>query len=196
MGAWGEGAAKWRPVWEKETETPCLAFFPSESIVLTEPTTNSAWIPNTDITPITPEECANAPEKGKTKGLIEAFKIASEGHDLEYFKKVINDHNAALQQEEEAIAAREAEKQRKAQEKADKAAAKAANQKKGKRKSIAATETEGEDEGEEVTEKKKPSKKRKKDAESDEESEKVRKFFFSLASSPPSKSGVEPILRV
>ncbi|KZZ95104.1 PWWP domain-containing protein [Ascosphaera apis ARSEF 7405] len=113
--------------------------------------------------------------KGKTKGLIEAFKIASEGHDLEYFKKVINDHNAALQQEEEAIAAREAEKQRKAQEKADKAAAKAANQKKGKRKSIAATETEGEDEGEEVTEKKKPSKKRKKDAESDEESEKPAK---------------------
>ncbi|KAI5304793.1 hypothetical protein KEM56_005922 [Ascosphaera pollenicola] len=128
-----------------------------------------AWIPNTDITPITPEECAAAPEKGKTKGLIEAFKIASEGHDLEYFKKLINDHNAALQQEEEAYAAREAEKQRKAQEKAEKAAAKAATQKKGKRKSIAAAETEEEDDAEEPTEKKKPSKKRKKDAESDEE---------------------------
>ncbi|KAI5291867.1 hypothetical protein KEM54_003722 [Ascosphaera aggregata] len=135
-----------------------------------------AWIANTDITPITPEECAAAPEKGKTKGLIEAFKIASEGHDLNYFKKVISDHNAALQQEEEALMAREAEKERKAQKKAEKAAAKAANQQKGKRKSTAAAETDDDDgETEQVSEKKKPSKKRKKDAESDVDTEKPAK---------------------
>ncbi|KAI5294307.1 hypothetical protein KEM55_006670, partial [Ascosphaera atra] len=127
-----------------------------------------AWICNTDITPLNPADCKDVSEKGKGKALIEAFRVASEGHGLDYFKKLLSDHQAAIEQEEEAIAAAQAEKERKAQEKAERAAAKAATQKKGKRKSTAATDNEDD---EEVSEKKSSAKKRKKDVDSDADNE-------------------------
>ena len=133
-------------------------------------TSHSAWIPNTDLTPITAEECRDAPEKGKSKLLIEAFKVAGEEHDIDYFKDMIIAHEEAMQVEKDAKAEKEAEKEA---EKAQKAAAKATKSDKKKRKS----EVKADDdvEMEDVDEApKKSSKKRKKDAESDdEETEKV-----------------------
>lgn len=124
----------------------------------------SAWVPNTNLTPLDPTECKNISEKNKTKSLINAYKVASEGHNLQYFKKLLNDHQAAIDQEEAELEAQEAEKE----------AAKAAKEaKKGKRKSKGAeTDVEMED-ADDSKKSKAPSKKRKKDAETDAEAEKV-----------------------
>ena len=70
-----------------------------------------------DLKPITPEECKDVPEKGKSKLLKSAYDVASDGHDLQHFKVILADHQNALQQEieaKEAKAAAKAEKQAKA----------------------------------------------------------------------------------
>jgi len=107
---------------------------------------------------------ANVSEKGKTKSLILAHKVAAEGHDLQYFKNMLLEHEQALAADEEAIRERDAAKE----------AAKAAKkEKKPKRKSEAADEDV---EMEVVEDDSKKSKKRKKAAESDDE-EKVSCYF-------------------
>jgi hypothetical protein len=90
--------------------------------------TYSAWIPNTDLTPLTHEECKDAPEKGKPKHLIDAYKIAAEGHDLAYFKGVLSEHDAVLQEEAEARAERDALKAKKAKRKSVEVSAIAADE--------------------------------------------------------------------
>jgi hypothetical protein len=118
----------------------------------------SAWIPNTDLQPIDNlEEMANVTEKGKTKSLIAAHKVASENHDLQHFKDMLLAHSEALAADEVAHKEREAAKE----------AAKAAKkEKKPKRKSeVADDDVEMED----VDDDSKKSKKRKKAAESDDE---------------------------
>jgi hypothetical protein len=129
----------------------------------------SAWIPNTDLSPLNPEDCKDVPEKGKAKALSAAYKVAAENHDLEHFKTVLDEHAAALQADIEAKEARDAEK--------------AAKSDKKKRKSEAKIETEDvemEDADAEPAPKK-SSKKRKKEADSDdEESEKVGCAFLVL----------------
>ena len=125
--------------------------------------TYSAWIVNTELTPVTPEECKEAPEKGKTKSLIEAYKIASADHDLAYFKEMLADHMNAMQEDADARAEREAKKASKA-----------------KRKSTEATTAEADsgdvdemDIDDEAGSSKPKSKKRKKSLDSDETEEKV-----------------------
>lgn len=132
---------------------------------------HSAWVPNTNLTPLDPAECKDISEKNKTKQLISAYKIAAEGNDLKYFKKLLNDHHAAIEQEEAELEAQEAEK----------AAAKAAKEsKKGKRKSKGAeTDVEMED-ADDSKKTKSASKKRKKDVETDAEADKVSFAAFSL----------------
>ncbi|KIW16850.1 hypothetical protein PV08_04040 [Exophiala spinifera] len=117
-------------------------------------TNEFAWIHNTDLTPLNPEDCKDVPEKGKSKTLLAAFEVAAEGHDLDYFKNMLNEHNAAMQAEIDAKEAREAEKAAKADKK--------------KRKSEAKIETDVEMEDAEAAPKK-SSKKRKKEADSDDE---------------------------
>ena len=124
---------------------------------------NSAWIPNTDLGDLNPEDCKDVAEKGKAKSLIAAYHVASEGHDLQYFKTMLLEHAKAMEEDD----ARKAELQA---EKADKASKK-------KRKSVAKADDEDVDmdDAEDAAEVKKSSKKRKKAAESDdEETEKVR----------------------
>ena len=136
-------------------------------LLLISPLT-SAWIVNTNLTPLDPAECKDISEKNKTKRLINAYKVASEAHDLKYFKKLLSDHQAAIEQEEAEAEAMEAEKE------AEKEAAKTAKEaKKGKRKSKAAdTDVEMED-ADDSKKTKSASKKRKKDADTDGEAEKV-----------------------
>lgn len=121
------------------------------------------------MTPITPAECENVSEKNKAKGLIAAYKVAAEGHDLQYFKNLLADHQSALQQEIEEAEAQEAAK----------AAAKAEKAKKGKRKSKGA-DTDVEMEDAEDSKKAKSTKKRKKDGETDGEADKVRSLELSF----------------
>lgn len=104
--------------------------------------------------------------------MIAAYKVAAEGHDLQYFKNLLADHQRAIQQE---IEEREAAAAEKAAQKAQKEAAKKEEKdKKKKRKSVAAESEDVEmadaDDGDK---KPKSAKKRKKDAESDAEGEKV-----------------------
>ena len=114
---------------------------------------SSGWIPNTDLSSIIPEDCKDVSEKCKAKSLIEAYKVAAEGHDLQHFKDMLMEHEAFLQQEEDA--------------KAERAAAKA---EKKKRKSDVKADTDVEmEDAEEVP--KKSSKKRKKEADDEDEAE-------------------------
>lgn len=128
----------------------------------------SAWIPNTDLTPLDPETCKDVPEKGKSKPLIAAYAIAAENHDLQYFKDMLADHQRAIEQELEE---REAEAAAKAAAKAERDA------KKKKRKSMDVGEEPDDFEMEDVDDeekKTKASKKRKKDADTDADTDKVR----------------------
>ena len=124
---------------------------------------DSAWIPNTDLGDLSPEDCKEVAEKGKTKALIAAYKVASENHDLQHFKDVLAEHASAMQAEDERKEAREAEKAAKA------------DRKRSKRETKAVARDEDKDEDvemedlEEVPEKKKSSKKRKKEVDSDDD---------------------------
>lgn len=104
--------------------------------------------------------------------MIAAYKVAAEGHDLQYFKNLLADHQRAIQQEAEEREAAAAEKAAlKAQKEAAKEAAK--EEKKKKRKSVAAETEDVEMADAEEGDKKAKTKKRKKDAGSDVEEEKV-----------------------
>lgn len=120
---------------------------------------DSAWVPNTQLTPLDPADCKDISEKNKAKGLVAAYKVAAEGHDLQYFKNLLADHQAALQQE---IDEAEAEENAKAAAKAEKA-------KKTKRKSKGVdTDVDMEDADE-----KKPKSSKKRKNETEAEAEKV-----------------------
>ncbi|KAL4981614.1 hypothetical protein BDW68DRAFT_183331 [Aspergillus falconensis] len=146
-------------------------------------TNEFAWIPNTDLSPLDPATCKDISEKGKSKALVAAYNVAAENHDLAYFKNMLADHQAAIQQEEE---------EREAQE-AAKAAAKAAKEaKKNKRKSM---EIRDDVDMEDADEEKQPksSKKRKKDteAEGDEKPAKTPKTGTKLKLTTPKNPAEE-----
>ena len=128
----------------------------------------SAWIVNTELTPLSVEECKEASEKGKTKNLIEAYKVAAEGHDLAYFKEMLADHMHAIQEDNEARAEREAKKANKAKRKsiAESAAAESA------------ADADTMDVDEEAGDSKPKTKKRKKSLDSDGGEEKVSSFSY------------------
>ncbi|ETI27356.1 hypothetical protein G647_09546 [Cladophialophora carrionii CBS 160.54] len=88
-------------------------------------TNEFVWISNTDLTPLSPEDCKDVPQKGKSKQLLEAYKVAAEGHDLLHFKKTLDEHYNAVQQDIEAKEAKEAEKAAKAERKKRKSEVKA-----------------------------------------------------------------------
>lgn len=108
----------------------------------------------------------------KTKALVSAYEVASEGHDLEYFKELIRDYEKILQEDKE-------NQEKVAQEKQDKKDKKAKRQSKGKDTvEDAEDDVEMEDAPEEApngdgAQPKKATKKRKKDAESEGEAPKV-----------------------
>ena len=138
-------------------------------------TSCSTWLVNTGLTPLDPEECNSKPSGKMTKALQEAYSIATEGHDIDHFKKILADHQEELarieaeaqkkQEEAEAKAAAKAEKDAKSKEAA-------ADKKKKPRKSTSKVNDEEDVEMEDV-EAPKSSKKRKKDADSDGEGPKV-----------------------
>lgn len=104
--------------------------------------------------------------KSKTKQLVEAYKVAAEGHDLEYFKEMLRQHVAALDDEANRKAELAAVKE---QEKADK-------KEKKKRKSEVKADTDIEMEDADA-EPKKTSKKRKKEIDDEEDNEKVSRTY-------------------
>jgi len=108
-------------------------------------------------------------EKGKSKSLIAAHKVAAENHDLQYFKDMLLAHSEAMAADAEAQAERDAAKE----------AAKAAKkEKKPKRKSeVADDDVEMEDVEDDSSKK---SKKRKKAVESDDEEKVSYNYILML----------------
>jgi len=147
----------------------------------------STWLVNTGLTPLDPEECNSKPSGKMTKALQQAYEIATEGHDLDHFKKILADHqeeSARLeaeaqkkQEEAEAKAAAKAEKDAKAKDAA------AADKKKKPRKSNVKV-TDDDDVEMEDAEAPKSSKKRKKEADSDGEGPKVSTILFPRTAIP------------
>jgi len=126
-------------------------------------TNEFAWVPNSELTPLTPEECKNVSEKSKSKALVAAYHEAAQGHDLAFYKGLLNDHAEALAEDEAAQEEREAEKARKAEKKA-------------KRKSDAAAAVDDEmDVDEDGAETKPKGKKRKKASGEEDGNEKPAK---------------------
>ncbi|KAI9780827.1 MAG: hypothetical protein M1835_004425 [Candelina submexicana] len=128
-------------------------------------TNEFAWMPNTDLQTLDPEACKTTTEKGKSKDLYAAYQVAAEQHELQFFKDMLADHQAAMLEDPEA---------------------KTTKSKKGKRKSKDAVEDaedvdmEDADDGmdvddDEVETKAKGSKKRKKATDSDGEAAKPAK---------------------
>lgn len=123
------------------------------------------------------KEIDQDPNPPRKKGIDDAYKIAAQNHDLDWFKNVLREHHAALQAEEEDVDDDEEE------------ARPASKKSKGKRKSkgVSAESEEVEDtemkdaldfdedevEGGSAKKSKPKSKKRKKDIESDGEDSKV-----------------------
>lgn len=137
-------------------------------------TNEFTWLVNTGLTPLDPEECKTKPNTKMTKALQSAYDIASEGHDIDFFKQMLLDF-------QEESAKLEAEAQKKQEEADAKAAAKAekdakAKEGKDKKKSRKSkTANDDDDVDMEDADAPKSTKKRKKDAESDGEGPKPKK---------------------
>ena len=158
----------------------------------------SAWQVNSELHPLDKDELKDIvarDDKGKrTKALWEAYLVAAEDHDLEYFKTMLRQHEKNVQEEQDAIREAEAKKAEEKAKKIEKAAERAA--KKEKRKSEAkAKDQEGDAEKKKAdsaeTPAKKKGNKRKKTEESEGEGAKVRfcpsdsEFNSNNISSPP-----------
>lgn len=145
----------------------------------------STWMVNTNLTPLDPEECNALPNSKMTKALSNAWKIASEGHDLHYFKgilKVWQEEEAKFEKElreEEEREAKEAEER--AAREAEEASKAVEEDTKPKKKSKSRKSKGGDDDVEmEDADAPKSAKKRKKDAESDGDGAKVRSRYSEI----------------
>ncbi|KAH7123753.1 hypothetical protein B0J11DRAFT_320622 [Dendryphion nanum] len=126
-------------------------------------TNEFAWQVNTDLQPLDVDTIKHEVETGnnskKSKALWQAYEIAAQGRDIDYFKELLSNHEQAMQADVE-------EKE---------AAAEAKQNKKAKRKSTAVEEPEdiemeeAEDAGASSTKKPKSAKKRKAETEGEPE---------------------------
>ncbi|KAF1946205.1 PWWP domain-containing protein [Clathrospora elynae] len=129
-------------------------------------TNEFAWQVNTELLPFDIEDVKKDVESGnqakKSKALSEAYQTAAEGHELSYFKEVLQAHDHAMQEDNNLRDQKEMQKKEKA----------------AKRKSTVADESEDvemEDAGDDAApsaKKAKATKKRKKEDESNGENEK------------------------
>ena len=69
---------------------------------------------NTGLTPLEPEECNTKPTSKMSKSLQQAYAIAAEGHDLDFYKQVL----AEFQEESARLEAEALKKQEEAEAKA------------------------------------------------------------------------------
>ncbi|KAF1975772.1 hypothetical protein BU23DRAFT_67437 [Bimuria novae-zelandiae CBS 107.79] len=152
-------------------------------------TNEFAWQPNTELLPFDIEAIKKDVEAGnnakKSKALWDAYVIAAEGHDLQYFKDLLINH-------EKALADDELVQETKREEKAEKV------KKAAKRKSTAGVEGEdvemedADDTAAPSAKKAKPSKKRKKEAGSEGDEEKPAKTPKTKLTLKQKKPATEP----
>ncbi len=129
---------------------------------------------NTSLEPLEPEQCKELPKTKMTKALQNAWKIASENHDLDYFKSILKtwqEEEATIEKEvrEEEERLRKEAEERAIQEAADAEMAEA-EEPQAKKKAKSRKSKGGDDDVDmEDADAPKSSKKRKKDGDSDAE---------------------------
>ncbi|KAF2750632.1 hypothetical protein M011DRAFT_395504 [Sporormia fimetaria CBS 119925] len=156
-------------------------------------TNEFAWEVNTSLQPIDIEkiksevEAGNNGKRKKTRALWEAYQVAAEEHDLDWFKSMLMAHEQALAKDLEEQAEKAAEDAKKQDLK----------EKKAKRKSTATvkdddTDMEDADAAEQPTSKKAKGTKRKKQEETDDEQPekpvKTPKMKVKLNNKPPKEA--------
>jgi len=153
------------------------------------------WMVNTNLTPLDPEQCSSLPTTKMTKALQDAYKIASEDHDLNYFKGILRqwqDEEELIRKAEEEAAV---EAERLAAEQAAKAEQDAANgneaKEKSKKKTPRKSKAADEDVVMEDADAPKSSKKRKKEAESDAEGKPKKTPKVTKINAPKTPNGEE-----
>ncbi|KAK0805271.1 hypothetical protein LTR57_003596 [Friedmanniomyces endolithicus] len=144
-------------------------------------TNEFSWMINTALTPLDPKECLEKPKAKMTKALQDAYKLGSEDHPMEYYKKLLNLWQEEEQKFAKEVAEREAEQARVAEEKkvqdAENAAKEETEEAKDKKKKKAPRKSKGGDDDLEMEDAEAPksSKKRKKAADSDAENVQAKK---------------------
>ena len=130
-------------------------------------TNEFAWMPNTELTPLEPddESVKSPPEKGKSKMLLAAYAKAAEANDLQHFKTMLVEHQKALQQDIEDREALAAEK------------ASAKKSKKSRKSSTAVAEDADEMDVDDDEAAEKPKSKKRKKADDSDNEEKVSAFI-------------------
>ncbi|KAK1818533.1 hypothetical protein LTR12_007092 [Friedmanniomyces endolithicus] len=142
-------------------------------------TNEFSWMINTALTPLDPKECLEKPKAKMTKALQDAYKLGSEDHPMEYYKKLLNLWQEEEQKFAKEVAEREAEQARVAEEKkvqdAENAAKEETEEAKDKKKKKAPRKSKGGDDDLDMEDAEAPksSKKRKKAADSDAENVQV-----------------------
>ena len=149
-------------------------------------TNEFAWMPNTELTPLDPddESVKAPPEKGKSKMLLAAYTKAAEANDLQHFKTMLVEHQKALQQDiedREALAA-------------EKAAAK--KSKKSRKSSDAVVEDADEMDVDDDEAAEKPKSKKRKKADDSDNEEKVSAFIDSTTSVYTDQQSLQRHLRL
>ncbi len=134
---------------------------------------------NTALTPLDPKECLEKPKAKMTKALQDAYKLGSEDHPMEYYKKLLNLWQEEEQKFAKEAAEHEAEAARVAEEKkaqdAENVAKVETEEATDKKKKKAPRKSKGGDDDLEMEDAEAPksSKKRKKAADSDAENVQV-----------------------
>ncbi|KAK0257495.1 hypothetical protein LTS09_007542 [Friedmanniomyces endolithicus] len=144
-------------------------------------TNEFSWMINTALTPLDPKECLEKPKAKMTKALQDAYKLGSEDHPMEYYKKLLNLWQEEEQKFAKEAAEHEAEAARVAEEKkaqdAENAAKVETEEATDKKKKKAPRKSKGGDDDLEMEDAEAPksSKKRKKAADSDAENVQAKK---------------------
>ncbi|KAK5172218.1 uncharacterized protein LTR77_003856 [Saxophila tyrrhenica] len=157
-------------------------------------TNEFTWMINTNLEPLEPEECKTLPKSKMIKSLQDAWKIASENHDLAYFKGILKtwqEEEAKIEQEmrEEAARAAEEEAARKEREAVDAEAA--ATEEAQAKKSKKSRKSKGSEDDVDMVDADgtKSAKKRKKDAESDSEGKPKKTPKVTKLNAPKTPNG-------
>jgi len=127
-------------------------------------------MPNVDLKPLHTDEVKDVEQGKKPKQLWGAYEVAAEGHDLQYFKDLLAQHEVDMREEAAAAEAAAEEKAAKAEKKKSAKKSKATVSDDDTEMMDDDADPEAEEEG---AKKPKSTKKRKKDAESDGEGGKV-----------------------
>lgn len=141
---------------------------------------HSTWMVNTSLTPLDPEDCKDPPNSKMTNALKKAWVIASEQHDLAYFKGILKtwqEEQAQIEQELREQEEKEAEERERKAQKAAEDAAKAAQEDAQPKKKAKSRKSKGGDGDVEMEDADAPKSSKKRKTEGDADGTKVCSYL-------------------